>query len=309
MTAVEKPDANKCAKPSASPPRAAVYAVAALAIFIGGSTPTATKFAVLELDPVLVGVLRTALGAVMALPMVLLLRIPPPRGRRRIGWLALSASCGFIVFPVIFGIGQSLTSTAHSALIFAVVPIFVGVFASLLERRRLTFYWWVGGIVALIGEGLLFAFRDGPGSDGATLAGDAIVLAAVIVLGSGFVAGSRLTQEGYGPWGTTLWGLVAGGIVLTPFVPLAAADTGWHEAGAAAWVGLAYLVLMSAGLGYVCLYWAFGKGGIAKTGILYFVAPLITLGLAVAMLDETLTAPLLLAAGFVLGGVYISQRT
>ena len=45
MTAVEKPDANESAESSAAPPRAAVYAVAALAIFIGGSTPTATKFA------------------------------------------------------------------------------------------------------------------------------------------------------------------------------------------------------------------------------------------------------------------------
>ena len=95
MTAVEKPDANESAESSAAPPRAAVYAVAALAIFIGGSTPTATKFAVLEIDPVLVGVLRTALGAVIALPMVLLLRIPPPRGRRRIGCPRLVASSSF----------------------------------------------------------------------------------------------------------------------------------------------------------------------------------------------------------------------
>ena len=39
------------------------------------------------------------------------------------------------------------------------------------------------------------------------------------------------------------------------------------------------------------------------------MAPLITLGLAVLLLGETLTVPLLAAAGFILGGVYISQRT
>ena len=309
MTAVEKPGVDKSTKSSAAPQRAVIYLAAAIAIFAGGSTPTATKFAVLELDPVLVGLLRSVLAAVVALPLVLLLRIPPPRGRRRIGLLTLSASCGFIVFPVVFGIGQSLTSTAHSGLIFAAVPIFVGVFATLLERRRLAFYWWVGGIVALTGEGFLIVFRGGLDAGGATLAGDAVVLAAVVVLGIGFVAGARLTQEGYSAWGTTFWGLVAAGAVLAPFVPLAAAGTGWREAGAAGWGGLAYLVLMSSGLGYVCLYWSFGKGGIAKTGMLYFMAPLITLALAVLMLGETLTPPLLVAAGFILGGVYISQRT
>ena len=309
MTAAENPDVNNSAKPAAAPPGAVIYVAAAIAVFVGGSTPTATKFAVLGIDPVLVGLLRSVLGAVVALPLVVALRIAPPRGRRRIGLVTLSASCGFIIFPVVFGIGQSLTSTAHSGLIFAVVPIFVGVFAALLDRRRLAFYWWVGGIVALTGEGFLFAFRDGPGTDGASLAGDAVVLVAVIVLAIGFVAGSRLTQEGYSPWGTTFWGLAAAGAILAPFVPLAAAGTGWQEAGAAAWGGLAYLVLMSSGFGYVCLYWAFGKGGIAKTGMLYFMAPLITLGLAVLLLGETLTAPLLAAAGFILGGVYLSQRT
>ena len=309
MTAMEKPDVDKPGIPPPPPPRAAVYAVAAIAVFIGGSTPTATKFAVLGIDPVLVGLLRSVLGAVVALPLVLLFRIAPPRGRRRIGLVAVSGLCGFIIFPVVFGIGQSLTSTAHAGLIFAAVPVLVGLIASLIERRRLAIYWWVGGIVALTGESFLIAFRSGLDTSGASLAGDAMVLVAVIVLSIGFVAGSRLTQDGYSPWGTTFWSLVAGGIVLAPFVPFVAADTGWRDAGAQAWGGLAYLVLMSSTFGYVCLYWAFGKGGIAKTGTLYFVAPLITLGLAVLLLGETLNAPLLAAAGFILGGVYISQRT
>ena len=65
------------------------------------------------------------LGAVVALPLVLLFRIAPPRGRRRIGLVAVSGLCGFIIFPVVFGIGQSLTSTAHAGLIFAAVPVLV----------------------------------------------------------------------------------------------------------------------------------------------------------------------------------------
>ena len=77
----------------------------------------------------------------------------------------------------------------------------------------------------------------------------------------------------------------------------------------AAWGGVAYLVLISSGIGYVCLYWAFGKGGIAKTGMLYFTTPVVTLALAVFLLGETLTTPLLAAAGVILGGVYISQKS
>ena len=170
-------------------------------------------------------------------------------------------------------------------------------------------FWWVGGLVALAGEAFLIAFRGGLNADGATLAGDALVLAAVVILSLGFVVGARLTQEGYSAWGTTFWGLVAAGVVLAPFVPMAAVGTGWREAGMAGWGGVAYLVLLSTSFGYVCLYWAFGKGGIAKTGMLYFITPVVTLALAVLMLGETLSPPLLVAAAVILGGVYISQRT
>lgn len=288
--------------------RAAVLAAAIIAVAAGGATPIATKFAVLELDPLLVGLLRTVLAAIVALPLVLVGRIRPPATRRHMGLLALSASCAFIGFPVIFGFGQSLTSTAHSGLIYAAIPILVGVFASLLERRAPARAWWMGGAIAFAGEAFLIALRGGAETGGATLAGDALVLASIVVLSLGYVIGARLTQEGYSAWGTTFWGLVAGGIVLAPFVPMAAAGTGWREASASAWGGVAFLVLGSSILAYVCLYWSFGKGGIAKTGMLYFLAPVITLALAVLMLGETLSAPLLIAAAVILGGVYISQR-
>ncbi len=300
---------NASPEPLSLEMRAAVFAAAIMAVAIGGSTPIATKFAVLQLDPLLVGLLRTVLGAAVALPLALLLRIPPPRNRRHVGLLALSGSCAFIGFPVIFGIGQSLTSTVHSGLIYAAIPILVGVFACALERRAPARSWWMGGAIAFAGEAFLIALRGGAEVSGATLAGDALVLASMIVLSLGYVIGARLTQEGYSTWGTTFWGLVAGGIVLAPFVPMAAAGTGWREAGAAAWGGVAFLALGSSILAYVCLYWALGKGGIAKTGMLYFMAPVITLVLAVLMLGETLTPPLLVAAGVILGGVYISQRS
>lgn len=58
---------------------------------------------------------------------------------------------------------------------------------------------------------------------------------------------------------------------------------------------------------YVCWYWALGRGGIAKTGMLYFYSPL-TIGLAVLLLDETVTWPVVAAAVAVFTGVYVSQR-
>lgn len=288
--------------------RAAVYAAAMTAVVIAGATPVATKIAVNDLDAVLVGLLRTVLAASIALPLVMALRVPLPATRRHGGLLTISGSCAFVGFPVIFGIGQSLTSASHAALIYAANPLLIGVFAALIERRRPGRPWWAGCAVAFAGEVFLIGFRGEAAASGASLAGDALVALAVMVLCLGYVVGARLTQEGYSTWGTTFWGLVAGGMVLAPFVPVVGAGTGWRDASLAAWSGVAFLTLGASLLAYVCLYWSFAKGGIARTGTLYFLAPVVTLGLAVTVLGETLSLPLIAAAAVILGGVYLARR-
>jgi len=51
-----------------------------------------------------------------------------------------------------------------------------------------------------------------------------------------------------------------------------------------------------------------GRGGIAKTGMLYFYSPLVTIGLAVIFFGQTMTPPVLGVAAPIFAGVYISQR-
>ncbi len=83
---------------------------AALAIMVlWGGTPVVTKLAVREIDPVVVGIMRTLLGGLAAAPLALLLRIAPPRGRLLLP-LALSGFCGCVAVPLLFSVGQRMTS-------------------------------------------------------------------------------------------------------------------------------------------------------------------------------------------------------
>ncbi|HEY8015998.1 MAG TPA: EamA family transporter, partial [Dongiaceae bacterium] len=68
-------------------------AVALAVVVLWGSTPVATKLAAREIDPIVVGMGRTLLAGLVALPLALLLRTPLPRGPQ-IPLLALSAFCG-----------------------------------------------------------------------------------------------------------------------------------------------------------------------------------------------------------------------
>src|SRR5262249_49339918 len=156
-----------------------------------------TRLAVADLDPLQVGLLRTVFAGALALPIVLALRQPLPKGSRSLLLLVVSAVSGFILFPLLYSVGQRDTSAMHGGMILAALPIFSGSYAALVERRRPTARWIAGCIIALLGECALIALRSGGGAAAPTLRGDLLVLMAALLVAAGYVAGARLAQTGY----------------------------------------------------------------------------------------------------------------
>ena len=170
--------------------------VAGLVMIVWGATPVMTKLATAEMPPLVVAMLRTALGGLAALPVIASLRQPLPRDRKRLGLLAISALAGFIVFPILYTIGQRETSAMHGGMILAALPIFTGSYAAMMERRRPSRRWLVGCALALAGEVALIAFRAGNAGAPASLFGDLLVLVSALLVATGYVAGARLAQIG-----------------------------------------------------------------------------------------------------------------
>jgi drug/metabolite transporter (DMT)-like permease len=75
-----------------------------------------------------------------------------------------------------------------------------------------------------------------------------------------------------------------------------------------AYGGIAYAAFVTSILGYVAWYWALSKGGIARISTIQFGLPVVSLVLAVFILDETITLPILIAAAVILSGIWIVQR-
>ncbi len=65
------------------------------------------------------------------------------------------------MFPVVYTIGQQRTSGLHGVMILAALPIFTGVYASVVARRRPARSWLIGCGVALAGEVILIGGRGG----------------------------------------------------------------------------------------------------------------------------------------------------
>ncbi len=282
--------------------------IALLVMVIWGGTPIFTKIATGDIDPLLVGVLRTVLAGIAALPLVLLMRLPLPESTRERQLLAFSGVAAFVAFPLIFSVGQSRTSALHGALILATLPVFTSLFGTIVERRRVSKSWIAGCVIALAGEAVLIASRNGTGSGDARLLGDAVILASSAICAMGYVAGARLQQRGYASLPTTLWGVTGSALLVSPLLAWLLVSGGAPSAGPAAWGSVIVLALLTSVLGYVAWYWALGHGGISRVAPVQFTQPLFGIALAALVLGERPAPVTAVAAVGILTGAALVMR-
>ncbi|MDP9416880.1 MAG: DMT family transporter, partial [Actinomycetota bacterium] len=79
--------------------------------------------------------------------------------------------------------------------------------------------------------------------------------------------------------------------------------------GGDAWLGFAYVSLVSMFLGFFAWYRGLPVGGVAKIGQLQLAQPVLTLVWSALLLGETISPTMIIAALAVLASVAIIQRT
>jgi drug/metabolite transporter (DMT)-like permease len=277
-------------------------------MLVWGGTPVFSHIASTQIQPLLVGVLRTVFAGALALPLLLVMRQPLPKPGRQRRLLAFSAVAAFVAFPLIYTVAQAYTSVLHGALILATLPVFTSLFGAIVERRRVDLVWGLGIAVALAGEVVVIAVRSGDAAAGASLVGDSIVLLSSVICAAGYVAGAMLTQDGYPSIATTFWGVGLSAVVLLPLGVWLVATGGWPQAGPAAWGSVLTLAFVTSIVGYIAWYWALGRGGISRIASIQFTQPLFGILLAMFALGERPAPVTLVAGAVILLGVWMVQR-
>jgi drug/metabolite transporter (DMT)-like permease len=263
-------------------------------------TLPATKLALHGLQPVFVSLGRALVAASLSAVCLMATRQPRPRGNH---WLRLAVvGAGAVVgFPVLSAFALEHLTSAHSAVITGLLPAATAVMAVLRagERPSLTFWLACSAGTACV---LFFAWTQGAGR---VSPWDLLVLAAVAMAGLAYAEGASLTRE-LGAWQTMCWALVlAAPLVVVP-VALTAPDA--VRVGPEAWLGFAYVSLMSMFLGMFVWYRALAVGGTARIGQLQLAQPVLTLGWSALLLGESVGAATLVAALAVIGSVALTQR-
>ncbi|ALK10557.1 DMT family transporter [Blastochloris viridis] len=287
----------------------AVIACALLTVLLWGPAPVGTKFAVEGMSPLAAAVLRTVLAGGPALILALALRIPPPEGWANRLVLAISAVSGFILYPLLFSFGMARTSGVHGAMILALLPMVTGAIAGIVDRRPPALRWWLGCAIAAAGEALLIGSRSDLSAGGGDLFGDLLVLCGGVFAAAGYVAGAKLKERGYPAQGTTYWALVIASLILVPLLPGVVSGVAWAAMPRSAWIGLLYLVVGVSVVGYICWYWALGRGGIQRVSVFQFLQPASGVAAAVLLLGDSFDLTTLAAIVIVMSGVWTATRT
>ncbi|MBA3261108.1 MAG: DMT family transporter [Thermoleophilaceae bacterium] len=263
-------------------------------------TLPATRVAVDGLDPVFVGLGR---AAVAALPAALLLalwreRLPDRATLVRLALVALGVVFGF---PLLSALALRELTAAHSAVIVGLLPAATAVMAVARAGERPSAGFWVASTAGLAAV-IAFAASQGAGVSGA----DLLVIGAVALGAIGYAEGGTLARD-MGGSRVICWALVLS-LPLTLPIGATAGLAGGVDAPADAWLGFAYVALVSMFLAFFAWYAALARGGVAKIGQVQLVQPLLTLGWAAALLGEHVSAATLVAALAVVASVVATQR-
>ncbi|MFT4102801.1 MAG: DMT family transporter [Burkholderiaceae bacterium] len=248
-----------------------------VAIF-AGSLP-ATRVAVADFSPMFLTGARAGIAALLGLALLIVLRQARPK-RSDVPALAVTALGVVIGFPLLTALALQYVTSAHSIVFLGVLPLCTAIFAVLRagERPRPAFWLFsVAGAAFVIGYAVM-------GGIEASLRGDLLMLAAVIVCGLGYAEGARLSRT-LGGWQVVSWALVLSMPVTLPIM-LLTLPASFSDVGTPAWIGLAYVSLFSMLIGFLFWYRGLAQGGIAAVGQLQLFQPFMGLGLAALLLHE-----------------------
>jgi len=247
-------------------------------LIFSGSLP-ATRVAVGSFGPLFLTSARAVIAALLGAGLLLLLRQrrPPAADFRSLAVVALGVVVGF---PLLTALALQHVTSARSIVFTGTLPLATAVFGVLRGGERPKPAFWPFSIA---GSALVAGFAALQ-STGASLTGDLLMAASIVLCGLGYAEGATLSRR-LGGWQVISWAL----LLALPLMAVIAVTTwpvSWSGITAPAWAGLGYVSVFSMLVGFVFWYRGLALGGIARIGQLQLLQPFFGLTLASVLLHE-----------------------
>jgi drug/metabolite transporter (DMT)-like permease len=243
---------------------------------------------------------RFCLAAIVAAGWVLIARPAVPSRRDAATFLA----CGLIgiaLYNAFLNTGQRTVSPGAASFLINCGPIITAALATIFLRERFGLGAWIGSAIAFGGVAIIAAGQLGGLGFGA---GASLILLAALCQASYFIIQRPLVPR-YGALASTAYTIIAGALLLTPWLPAGISSLNAAGPGSAAAHALIALVILPSIFGYAA--WTFGLGrlGAARAAnFLYLVPPLAT-SIAYALTGEAPNLATVLGGGLAIAGVAV----
>jgi drug/metabolite transporter (DMT)-like permease len=273
-----------------------VLAAFAAVVLLGGTNLVLVVVTTRELDPLWAAGLRFGAAAVLAFAAVALLRLPVPRGRVLLASIAYGALAFFLGFALFYW-GTREVPAGIASVVMGAVPLltFYLALAQRLERFRLR--GLVGACLAIVGIAVISA--RSPGS--------LPVVPLLAVFGSAATAGQaaitiRRIRDVH-PLTVNAIGLASGGVLLLA-TSAVAGESHALPSSPGVWAALAVMVA-STPLLFVLFVLVVQRWSASAASYQFAMFPLVSIVLGSILLDEQVSAALLVGAPLVILGVYV----
>ena len=291
----------------------ALCAAAGSSILVGAAI-VASRFAVAEVPPLTLAMLRYAIGFGCLLPFAwqALRGAPrsahPPVAKSRTIDLVAMAALGIGQFGILIALlnfGLQHVAAAQAALIFSLFPLLTLLFAAAMGRERVTPALLLGVLISIAGVALALAPKLG-----AARAGDwwgEVAVAASAAVGALCTVLYRPYLQRYPTLPVSAFAMLASVL----FLAVAALGEHWPERigtlSARGWAAVAFIGFASA-VGY--FWWLYALKHESPTRVTVFLAlnPVTAALLGWALLDETLQTASMAALILIAAGLWLATR-
>jgi drug/metabolite transporter (DMT)-like permease len=260
-------------------------------VIFSGSLP-ATRVAVGGFTPLFLTSARAVIAALLGAALLVVLRQKRPEKDDLVPFVI--TALGVVVgFPLLTALALQHITSARSIVFIGLLPLATAIFGVIRggERPKPAFWFF-----AVVGAALVAGFALA-NSDGASLAGDLLMVAAIIICGLGYAEGAHLSRR-LGGWQVISWALVLS-LPVMAVIGLATLPNVWIGIGVPAWFGLAYVSVFSMLVGFIFWYRGLALGGIASVGQLQLLQPFFGLALAGLLRGEPVAWSMIAVTGLV----------
>jgi len=289
---------------TAQPPRSPLLPLgaAAVTVVLWASAFVAIRHVGRVLSPGALTLGRLLVGSVVLGLMMLVRPAPLPAPRF---WPRLLV-CGvlwFGLYNVALNAAERRVDAGTASMLVNVGPVFIAILAGLLLGEGFPRRLLAGSAIALAGVvviGLATSGRQGADSTG-------VVLCVVAAAAYATAMVTQKTLLGELPALQVTWlSCTIGAVLCLPFLPRLVDDL--DGAGASTWWWVAYLGALPTAVAFTTWAYALARTSAGRLGVTTYLVPPVAILLSWLLLGETPAALALLGGLLCVGGVYVSRR-